>query len=355
MNLENKLFVHIGCPVMKDWELGRLKDNGLKVLIIDDIGLKPAGNPYFSYWFDTNKSVVEMKNKIATFCKEKNLELVYIFTLAEGSVDFTNQMLLAFALPPIYGENIDQIRDKFKMRKLLERNGIRIPYVALAPSIDAIPTPPSDKFPLIVKPVDSMESRSVSKVTNQHELNQACLRVFSEKTFINADQNKVSVEEVYGLKCEALIETCFEGQEHSVEVVVVDGKIVDKAVIRRVSSGYPHYFELGDTAGLDFLTQEQSDKLDTLVKTLIRACKYQNTILHIEFICSENGELNLVECNSRLVGAQVSCLIEMATGVNYLLVFLTEAAHLSNFKWHKNEPTNIWTKFLIFSAQRQHI
>lgn len=323
-SLSNYLFVHVGCPAVKDQELHRLHEEGFKILILDDVGIKPKEKIYFEYFHIAFGSLDTVSELINSVLKDSNLKLGHLFTLADGSIDFTNSLLRHFNRDPIYQAEFESIRNKYLVRKSLEEFGYHLPVCELVSPEAQIPEFKSGNFPLVVKPVDSMSSRSVRLVKNQAELVDACRLIRTESTEINADHGRVSVEDVYHMKRQALIESYIPGEEYSAEVLLVRRRILYIAVTSKITSGAPYFTEKGHLSGLF----EPNAKIRHLVECLVSAAKYVTTLLHIEFKIAANGAINLIECNSRLGGDQICALTESAHGVHLLVWYLKSCVGL---------------------------
>lgn len=339
-------YVHVGWPAYKELELGRLASQGYQVLILDDLGTRPPEGLFHTYRYDPDRSVPHLAREIRSFAESSGLTLAGLFTLCECSVDTLNDLCKEFQLNPVFTRSLESIRDKHAMRKRLEEEGYLLPYLHKATCAEEIPSPAPSFFPLIVKPIDSLDSRSVSKVHNQAELVVACRKVFSSDTHLPTDHGPVSIEKMYGMKPHAVIETYVEGYEYSVEAIVVQGILRNQFVTYKRNSGAPFFYEHGHTAGLESLTMEQQRQLGLLLQSLIKVNGYDSTILHVEFRVTQAGEIFLIECNSRLCGDQIAELIDKAYDVNLLDAF---------FRYLDGETENAFPKKALRLASRLYL
>jgi len=208
---------------------------------------------------------------------------------------------------------------------------------------------PESAFPVIVKPLESLDSRSVSKAGNREELIRACKRVFTERTKLPGDHGFIPVEEAYGMRPIAVVETYVEGPEYSAEVIVVGGKIRNSFVTFKRNTGPPYFIERGYSSGLETLTQEQKRELRLLTESLIFVNGYVSTILHVEFKITQGGAVFLIECNSRLCGDQIGDLTERAWGTNVLDAFFRYLDGESN-SLYPEEPVLVASRFYLTST-----
>jgi signal transduction histidine kinase len=315
-SLGRRFYVHLGLPAYKELEFARLKSLGYQLLLIDDVGTRPPKNLYHTYIYDPDRSTSAITKHIREFAASNNLAIGGVFTFCDCSVDSVNDVSKALGLDPVFKEPIDSIRDKHGMRKRLESRGYFLKYLQRVTCPEEIPHPAPDFFPLIVKPVDSLDSRAVSKVANVGELRLACEKVFTASTLLPTDAGPVCIERVYGMKPHAVIETYTEGYEYSVEVIIVAGTLKNYFTTFKRNSGAPFFYENGHTSGLNPLTPKQNDEIVRLISDLIAVNGYYTTLLHIEIRITPEGGVFLIECNSRLCGDQISDLVDKAFGTH---------------------------------------
>ena len=67
------VYVHIGCTYSKETDLLRLYENGLDVLIVDDIGLKPSNIPFFDYQYLPSRDASQICKFLEQYCRDKDL------------------------------------------------------------------------------------------------------------------------------------------------------------------------------------------------------------------------------------------------------------------------------------------
>jgi len=108
--MKDKIYFHIGCTYHKESILLRIRNEGLRVYVLDDIGLRSKQDCSVGYTCIRGMSdaqVVEVINNTST---ELNLNVGYFFTFAEGSVDLLNR---SNSGPTIANEVISQIFEPF--------------------------------------------------------------------------------------------------------------------------------------------------------------------------------------------------------------------------------------------------
>lgn len=187
--------------------------------------------------------------------------------------------------------------NKARMRSALKEKGVPIPKFAICSSEDEF----ADKltmfeFPFIVKPSDNSGSRGITLVENSHEAMDA---------YAYAKENTLD-----GI---VLIEEYMTGPEVSVEVFVNDKIPCVVQVTDKITTGAPHFVEMGHT---------QPSKLDKEILEDIRnvAINATNALgidkgpAHVEIKVTDEGA-KIVELGARLGGDYIATdLVPLSTG-----------------------------------------
>jgi signal transduction histidine kinase/CheY-like chemotaxis protein len=297
--------------------------SGEHLIILDDVGIKPENDCFSEYICVANKQLHEITKFLEDLLSERGAHLKHIFTFAEGSVDATNSLLRYFHLQPISEIIEGSLRDKFIARKRLVEAGYPIGVLAMVTRPADIPHLKVEQFPVIVKPTDSMESRSVYLAQNIEELQFACLSILARpKTYVETDLGEIVLEDIYGQKCYPLIESQLRGQKISVEMVVVQKNIVFACVTRKFDGDNDFFFERADVVGVDGTVIPKKSALFQFLETIVDAHKVFSSILHIELFQVNDSKYEVIETNFRLGGGFIPDLVEKAFGIDLFKLFL---------------------------------
>lgn len=153
-------------------------------------------------------------------------------------------------------------------------------------------------YPVVVKPTSSSGSRGVFKVTREGQISEA---------FAHA-------QAVDGPGSEVLVEEFVDGPEVSVEVISWRGRHQIIAITDKVTSGDPHWVELGHS---------QPSRLPREILEAIRSCTgagldalgIRDSPSHVEIKVGKRGPV-LIEIGARLGGDYISTeLTRLSTGV----------------------------------------
>ncbi|MDH5543642.1 MAG: ATP-grasp domain-containing protein [Nitrospinota bacterium] len=161
-------------------------------------------------------------------------------------------------------------------------------------------------FPAICKPTDDVGggSRGVMKMDSSSSLEEAYGFVTS-----------------FGENGEALIEPFYEGFEHSVEILMRDGKGTVLMISDKIQTPPP--YRVGKT--LIYPSSRSSEILEKIGKTAVEsalAVGLTDGAAHVELVSMENGEIILFEIGLRCGGGAIPHPVCTAvTGVNQFVEF----------------------------------
>jgi biotin carboxylase len=190
-------------------------------------------------------------------------------------------------------------RDKLAMRMVAKEKGISVPeflhvlnHKEINQFADTVP------FPYMIKPRLLAGSYGLKKVNNKEEMWDRINHLGDEQSFF-------------------LMERFVPGSIYHVDTI-----INDKEVVFGLASKYgtppfevAHDGRVFTSYTLDSKSDEAQEVLD-LNKKVLKALGLVRGVSHSEFIRDENGKLFFLETSSRVGGANLSNLVEAATGIN---------------------------------------
>ncbi len=190
-------------------------------------------------------------------------------------------------------------RDKLAMRMVAKEKGISVPeflhvlnHKEINEFADTVP------FPYMIKPRLLAGSYGLKKVNNKEEMWDRINHLGDEQSFF-------------------LMERFVPGSIYHVDTI-----INDKEVVFGLASKYgtppfevAHDGRVFTSFTLDSKSDEAQEVLD-LNKKVLKALGLVRGVSHSEFIRDENGKLFFLETSSRVGGANLSNLVEAATGIN---------------------------------------
>lgn len=197
-------------------------------------------------------------------------------------------------------------RDKLAMRRTLYPDQVSFPVWEISEECDFLAIP--DKaFPLILKPRFGFNSRCIAKVNHAREGASTFSRLQARYRRLKQEENQDS-----GFLAEAFI----VGDEHTVEAVVMDGKIVHGIISDKLPVD-PHFFtEVGDCMP-SRLPQDTQDALLAEAQRAVTALGFQNGWAHIEIRQAASGPVT-IEIAARMGGGYHEELIHEVYGIDRL-------------------------------------
>jgi len=193
-------------------------------------------------------------------------------------------------------ESAVRATDKGEMIRAFERAGVAHPWYQVIPAGEK-PTP-GYTFPLVVKPTDNSGSRGVMLVRGEAELAEA-LRYAGEN----------------GRRGDVIMEEYLAGPEVSVEVVVVDGVPHVLAITDKLTTGAPHFVEMGHSQP-SRLPEAAQEAITDLAGRAALAVGIQNGPAHAEIILTAKGP-KMVEIGARMGGDCITThLTPLSTGID---------------------------------------
>lgn len=193
--------------------------------------------------------------------------------------------------------------NKYAMREALAAAGVNCPRFALVKSLaDAQQAMLQLTFPLIIKPCDRSGSMGVCRLNNQAELELAVTEALA-----------------CSLCHEAVLEEFIEdAREISIEGISFAGTHYVLAVTDKVTTGPPHYIELGHHQPSD-LPQHQIDEAIRQVKLGVKALGIEYGASHPELMITPDGRVYVTEIGARMGGDFIgSDLVQLSTGYDFL-------------------------------------
>lgn len=292
-NSKQKILV-IGASILQIPIIQKAKEMGLWVMVVD-INPKAEGIQYADEYFNASTIDTEAIFKIA---KETNPN--GIVTLATDmpmrSIASVTERL---SLPGISLQTAINATDKGNMRNIFKTQNVASAWFFIIEKIEDLNELKSQlSYPCIMKPTDNAGSRGVILINGEDELENAYNYSYQ------ASRNK-----------KLIIEEYLQGSEVSVEVIVVDGDVHIVAITDKITTGAPHFVELGHCQPSQKNHIEQ-EKIKDLVCQAVQALGIKSGVAHVEIMLTENGP-KMIELGARLGGDSItSHLVPLSTGVD---------------------------------------
>lgn len=202
-------------------------------------------------------------------------------------------------LPGISYDTAVKATDKGEMIKAFENAGVEHPWYYIVSSQSELKKV-ADKitYPCIIKPADNSGSRGVALCNTREEL-------VVEYDYSHHESRGGSV----------IIEEYLQGPEFSIEVMVVDGEPLVLQITDKITTGAPHFVEMGHNQP----ARESEENILRIKDLAIRACKAVGINVgpaHVEIILTKDGPI-MVELGARMGGDCITThLVPLSTGID---------------------------------------
>lgn len=288
-----RIFI-VGASILQLPAIKKAKEMGLYVGVAD-FNPKAVGIFYADEYF--NVSTIDEKG---IYKAAKEFRADGIMTLATDmpvrSVAYTAYKLNLIG--PSY-ETAVKATDKGEMIKAFEENGVEHPwYFIIEKDKELEKFVNKITFPCIIKPVDNAGSRGVVLINSKKELKSAVNYSLS-----NSHKGSIIVEEY------------LKGNEVSVEVMAINGGIHILQVTDKLTTGAPHFVEMGHSQP----SQLGMKNISVIKDLAVRATKsvgIDNGPVHVEIMLTEKGP-RMIELGARMGGDCISTdLVPLSTGID---------------------------------------
>lgn len=189
--------------------------------------------------------------------------------------------------------------DKFEMIKAFKAHDVASPWFFTVDSLEELKALESQmSYPCIMKPTDNAGSHGVVLAHDFDELLQSY-----EYSRASARHGRVIIEEY------------LQGNEVSVEVMVVDGKVNVLQITDKLTTGAPHFVEMGHSQPSRHPLETQKAIKD-LAAQACNAVGIDQGPAHVEMMVTERGPV-MIELGARMGGDNITtALVPLSTGID---------------------------------------
>ena len=242
------------------------------------------------------------KEAICAICREKGIDGVTTIA-TDVAVPTVSYIANELGLIGNSDESARLSTNKYEMRQALAAAGVNCPKFALVKSQDdALAALGQMSFPVIVKPCDRSGSMGVTKIEDV-----AGLQVAVDSALACSFCHEAILEE--------FIE---EAREISVEGISWAGQHYVLAVTDKVTTGPPHYVELGHHQPSN-LPPSLIDEAVRQVKMGVQALGIEYGASHPELMITPDGRVYVTEIGARMGGDFIgSDLVFLSAGYDFL-------------------------------------
>ena len=289
-----KKLLIIGASILQLPAIKKAKEMGLEVAVAD-YDPKAVGIPFADRYFNASTIDVDAICKVAQEYRPDG-----IMTLATDmpmrSVAAATALL---GLPGISMDTAIKATDKGEMIKAFEAHGVESPWFRVIKDGEDLKAVKRDfTYPCVMKPTDNAGSRGVTLLRSEEDLEDAY--VYSR------GQSRGG---------EVIVEEFLQGSEVSVEVMVVDGDPHVLAVTDKLTTGAPHFVEMGHSQPSQ-LPVPDVERIKDLAVRAVRAVGINCGPAHVEIMDTKEGP-KMIELGARMGGDCITThLVPLSTGID---------------------------------------
>lgn len=239
---------------------------------------------------------------------ELNVKFDAIACWDEAMTHIADDIAKELRLMPISQLDSQPFRYKDRMRMVCESSGIIVPRYKIVNHYDDTFKVINWKFPLIVKPTSFLASIGVKKVDNFVDLQQEVAKLLNVKFPVYLGSSVYELGDIYGLEPRVLIEEYIEGNEFSLESIIVNGSYKPIGITQKITDESLFSDEIGHIFPCN-LNKEIQEKIFSWGEKLHNALKLQNIATHAEFRLNSNNDPVLMEIGARIGGDLIPELI----------------------------------------------
>lgn len=284
----------VGASVLQLPGILKAKEMGLHVGVVD-YNPKAIGIQYADEYF--NASTMDEEAVVAAALRFKPDGIMTLAT--DMPMRGVARVAEKLGLPGISYDTAVKATDKFEMIKAFKAHNVASPWFFTVDTLDELKALESQlSYPCIMKPTDNAGSHGVVLAKRFDDL----LKEY-EYSRESARHGKVIIEEY------------LQGDEVSVEVMVVDGKVNVLQITDKLTTGAPHFVEMGHSQ-----PSQQPVAIQKAIKELATiACQavgINQGPAHVEMMVTERGPV-MIELGARMGGDYITtALVPLSTGID---------------------------------------
>jgi biotin carboxylase len=276
----------LGAGIMQAPAIRIAREEGWKVICADGNKNAPAVNDVDTFLHIDLKDLTGLEEAAREIQENEGLD--GIFT---AGTDFSTSVAWVaekLGLPGISYKTALNATDKIRMRSYFREHSVSSPnFTEISADMDFDREVSALKYPLVVKPVDSMGARGVRKIESASELRSAI-----EDAIRHSKTDRSIVEEF------------ISGEEYSVDALVYRGEVTIYGLAIRHIYFPPCFIEMGHTMPAP-LNSEKQKEIEDEFKKGIKALGIDNGAAKGDIIYSEKGPV-IGEIAARLSGGYMS-------------------------------------------------
>lgn len=289
-----KKLMIVGASVLQLPAILKAKEMGLEVAVVD-FNPEAIGIPYADKYY--NGSTM---NEDEVLAAAVDYQPDGIMTLAtDMPMRGVAKVAERLGLSGISYDTAVKATDKFEMIKAFKAHDVASPWFYTVDNMDELKGLENQlRYPCIMKPTDNAGSHGVvlakcfEDLLNEYEYSRGSAR-----------HGRVIIEEY------------LKGDEVSVEVMVVDGNVSILQITDKLTTGAPHFVEMGHSQP----SQHPAEIQQSIKELAVKACQsvgINQGPAHVEMMVTSCGPV-MIELGARMGGDNITtALVPLSTGID---------------------------------------
>lgn len=289
-----KKLMIVGASVLQLPAILKAKEMGLHVAVVD-FNPQAIGISYADQYYNAST-----KDEDAVLAAAEDYQPDGIMTLAtDMPMRGVAKVAERLGLSGISYDTAVKATDKFEMIKAFKAYDVASPWYFTVDNIEELKGLESQlNYPCIMKPTDNAGSHGVvlakcfDDLLNEYEYSRESAR-----------QGRVIIEEY------------LKGEEVSVEVMVVDGNVNILQITDKLTTGAPHFVEMGHSQP----SQHPAATQQAIRELTVKACQsvgINHGPAHVEMMVTSRGPV-MIELGARMGGDNITtALVPLSTGID---------------------------------------
>ena len=289
-----KRLMIVGASVLQLPAILKAKEMGLHVAVVD-FNPQAIGIPYADKYY--NASTMD---EDAVLAAAEDYQPDGIMTLAtDMPMRGVAKVSERLGLHSISYDTAVKATDKFEMIQAFKAHDVASPWFFTVDSLDELKVLENQlSYPCIMKPTDNAGSHGVVLAHGFEDLLESY-----EYSHASARQGRVIIEEY------------LQGDEVSVEVMVVDGKVHILQITDKLTTGAPQFVEMGHSQPSRHPLETQNAIKD-LADQACKAVGINQGPAHVEMMVTKHGPV-MIELGARMGGDNITtALVPLSTGID---------------------------------------
>ncbi len=290
-----KKLLIIGASILQLPAIKKAKEMGLYVAVVD-YNPNAVGISYADEYFNASTMDEDAVLEVAKKFKPDGIMTLATDMPMRGVARVSDTL----GLNSISYETAVKATDKYDMIKAFEEHNVPAPWFYLVKNYDELVSL-KDKitFPCIMKPTDNAGSHGVVKIHSYEEL-----------------IDKYEYSQSCSRRGNVIVEEYLDGEEVSVEVMVVDGKVNILQITDKLTTGAPYFVEMGHSQP-SCLGADIQDKIKDVAERACKAIGINKGPAHVEMKVTTQHGPKMIELGARMGGDNITThLVPLSTGID---------------------------------------